>query len=560
MCCGWWAIGVHGPTDTGYRWADRYRDEHLAQGFAYEYTMSLHWVVGQMTLSGTDIATTNSTERALNVIALVVALVLGSTLISMMSAGIVDLRRSRQSKASSLLRLRDFLRQESIPVDVAAEVQRQVQARHEESMLCHEEQVDAIVHLSRSTRMKLICAIRMPALSTHDFWRMWASIDPGAMRALCLDVVDFRYVLSEDELFLAGERSSAALYIADGKHLYTQTPGTSVVDAVVCTPVGGDTWVCEASLWSEWVTVGKIAAVTRSKVFSMHADKLWTLVKEAPSVRKISTTYARNFHKQLTMAIPPFEDYPTDLYVPRTSVADLLSPQVEIDLLRSIRVRDMSPEQEAALIRELEEEKCCVTLDGTNRLLRTVLMAVLVLVRGDGRRLVEIGRLEGGAGAVASGSLKACCRLPGTKRRRGESPTLAIKRLLREDLGDLAALIRLTAVRSETQQTLSPTFGCETVYHKMVQEATRYDVELDAEHPVMMSSFVDTDNEGVPLGMGGLGDIRLQEVLMMKNKFGVPVFFSWFTQDDFDALRQNEAHFKPALKACLEELNWTTAL
>uniref|UniRef100_A0A7S2M7G5 Uncharacterized protein n=1 Tax=Zooxanthella nutricula TaxID=1333877 RepID=A0A7S2M7G5_9DINO len=88
-----------------------------------------------------------------------------------------------------------------------------------------------------------------------------------------------------------------------------------------------------------------------------------------------------------------------------------------------------------------------------------------------------------------------------------------------------------------------------------------FDVVLEeSEQAILTSRLLDTVSQGMPRrtrGMDRLGDIKFNDVLLVRNRFGVPVFFSWLMPGEFADIRNKEEEYKPEIKAWLEALSWT---
>eukprot|EP00971_Amphidinium_carterae_P153157 3035901-Amphidinium_carterae.1 len=106
MCCGWFAIGINAPSDTGDRWVDNdflSQVEHSKlkapelEDLMYQYWTTFHWSLTQITLGATEVVSGNTVERIYTVICLVFGLLFGSTLVSSLSATMVEFQMLRSA-------------------------------------------------------------------------------------------------------------------------------------------------------------------------------------------------------------------------------------------------------------------------------------------------------------------------------------------------------------------------------------------------------------------------------------------------------------------------------
>eukprot|EP00971_Amphidinium_carterae_P019806 390240-Amphidinium_carterae.1 len=95
----------------------------------YQYSTSFHWSMSQLTLGASEITCTNSYERFFNVLCLVFGLIFSSTLVSSLSATMVQFQMLRNGRAQKLRMLRQFLKDNNVDLDVSYLVQKQVKDR-----------------------------------------------------------------------------------------------------------------------------------------------------------------------------------------------------------------------------------------------------------------------------------------------------------------------------------------------------------------------------------------------------------------------------------------------
>ena len=69
----------------------------------------------------------------------------------------------------------------------------------------------------------------------------------------------------QDVVFAVGTRSTVAYFIIEGGIENLQEPKTFRVEEAVRQIVEPNSWVCEAALWSEWLTIGKSETLSQTR-------------------------------------------------------------------------------------------------------------------------------------------------------------------------------------------------------------------------------------------------------------------------------------------------------
>ena len=97
LCCPWYTACSSYDKDTGWSWFDTaagHSEDNLLlfrdAPRSYQYLASFHWAVGQLALGTVDIYPRSSLERVMFVMATVIGFLVGSTLISPLSASIIE--------------------------------------------------------------------------------------------------------------------------------------------------------------------------------------------------------------------------------------------------------------------------------------------------------------------------------------------------------------------------------------------------------------------------------------------------------------------------------------
>jgi len=440
MGCAWFAVGRLAPADTGFSWVD-VSDiggdsgmKFLESARAYQYITSIHWSMAQFTLGSIEIGCYNSVERLFNIGCLVLGLLFGSTLVSLLSATMVEYQMMRQDQTRKVRELRHYLQENSVSPGLAFLIQQQATERLRVTKKIQEKDVKALELLSRSLRTELRYEIMHPHISTHPLFHLWTSMDDYMVRGLCMDAIEYTYWRPEDEVFYAGTSTDKAYYLAKGKLVYTQYPESSAVEQKIQTPVSQGRWLSEAALWSHWIHVGTTKAHLPSEVLVVPAEGVMHMLKRNRDVLQITLEYGRQFHRRIVAARPPEASWPNDLEIPCTEYGDLVaSMDAEIKAVIGLNAIDhvikaswhRKMPRRGTLVRlkqEIRNGKSTIMLNAQGKVERVVSVVALRLQDSDGNIFTELGQMEGG--------LKACCQLPGAKREQSELANETLQRLL----------------------------------------------------------------------------------------------------------------------------------
>jgi len=331
-----------------------------------------------------------------------------------------------------------------------------------------EEDVPALRDLSLPLQQWLLKETRQPHLTTHALFRIWWNLEETAVELLC-ETVESEFYSPQDVLFVPAKSSEYMFLVVDGSFRYSQEPTTSKVLDAYEQDVDAGAWVCEAALWSDWTHVGKLEAETQVKVFKLSYEELASILEVLKMVSMVTRSYARSFYLRLTTACPPHSDWPTDLGLPFTSAADLLSKDVGVGLLRAACTSgriSLMPAESAQLEDEIRHETCALQQTERGELERLVAVHCINITRPNGDILVHLGSYHADRGLI-----DACCKLPGHKRPHGELPKAALERLLATPaLSHFSTGIKLLHVEHDVQVKEDRFPGIRSKYLRTVQQ------------------------------------------------------------------------------------------
>ena len=317
LSCAWVAIGsFYGGTDAS--WIRAYS----VVGTPFLYTTAFHWALAQLTLGSSEVNATNTAERLMNIVMLLLGLVLSSTFVSALSATLVGYQMQSSAVNDQMRLLRKFLRKRNVPSLVAFRVTKQAQHRIQQQVAIREDAVTILDTLSPSLLSELRESMYRSAVLTHPLFVLWESFSTSTFQGLT-DMCDFQFCGPGDDVFLAGTRCFRVVFLMKGALTYAQYPDSSVVAFTTNRPVEPDTWFCEAAIWCDWIHVGGAATTESSQLLVVEASRVVEVATKHRIISDVTREYCRQFHNCVIHARPP-NPLPDDLSVPSRDCADII--------------------------------------------------------------------------------------------------------------------------------------------------------------------------------------------------------------------------------------------
>jgi len=441
LACAWYTLGVHASHDTSMSWPDTVHG-FFDHGFSYEYTTSYHWAIAQMVLGGVEIQSVSSQERVFTIFCLVIGLVVGSTLISSLSASMVEFQMSMNERGQMLRTLRHFLRDHDVHVSVAYRVQKQVLEGLSQQVRLTDKDVPALNYVSSALRTTLKVEVYQAHIYTHPLFRLWSVLDSAMVRAFCADGLDFHFLRQKDSLFSPGIMAEEAFTVVKGGLIYEQSQrllGTHAVHNKGEVVLSKGAWVIEMTLWAHWITVGASTACTWTELVSVRADAISQLLWIPGLVRQVTIEYRAIYHSRIVISGKHPSDMPTDVSVPFTDLRDIVHAmhfETRNSIAKGVLGHEASKSNwlwlsSMSMNYALEEEMASgaspfflLPAAEGNGIEKVSLLVTLRMENPDGQILAQIGRHD------VSG-IRPTCQLPSLKQDNDENPRDAVLRLMK---------------------------------------------------------------------------------------------------------------------------------
>lgn len=477
--CTWYFIGRLGDTNTGMRWIDFVADNGRSQvafidtDLSYQYFTSFHWAVSQITLGAMEVVSTTSFERGYTIFCLVSGLLFGSTLVSSLSATMLEVQMDKRDSYLKMQQMRQFLRENKVSRETQVQVEKQLTERLSVKVKLKEDQVEGLKLISSAMRTHIRFEMFSQHMRSYPLFRLWINIDTEFMKRVCRESVHVTFLRNQDDLFTAGKAADDTYYLMIGRLTYTQEPESSPVDETSSREVTDPCWLAEAALWTQWIHVGNATASLYSEVAEVRVSEIMVHLQRATTILNITEEYCRSFHRRLQAAVPPASAWPDDLQVPQTDWSDLvlsLSRETQtvigLDALREAaesRKWSKSATGMDKLGLEVESGKSTVMLNALGEIERVVSLVAMKLCNEQDQMFIQICKLESG-----QMSMKPACQLPGRKQDRGELVIDTFDQLLANKLNVVSHDVEVTHTEREFEHKESKEFGVRTKYQRNI--------------------------------------------------------------------------------------------
>jgi len=334
LACIWMLIGRIGHADTGVRWLDTAvlydpTSEIVLEyskdlSMVYQYSLSFHWALAQLTLGASDVTAQNSLEMIYTIVCITLGLLMGTSLISVFSAEMVEVQLSSRQKDAVHKQLYHFLKHHRIDNGFSRRVRAMVLERLKKSPPVAAQDVHSLRLLPNYLQMDLHFRICGRSLLTHPIFSIWRSFSANSVLRFCMDAVQLIETRPNDEVFGGGKRAENAYHVRTGHGVYEQDPESAPVIDSTSTKVHESKWLAEAALWLDWTHVGTFRVSVQAEVLVISVDGIPSVLQQNVVLQEITVAYCRAYHARVIASFPPMSEFPTDLGVRDCDFEDIL--------------------------------------------------------------------------------------------------------------------------------------------------------------------------------------------------------------------------------------------
>jgi len=456
-------------TDLGTLYGvDDYSPESLPQSFLY--ASSVYWSMTSMTSGASIFMPKTSGESFFSLLFVTFGILVASSLISSLSAMLVEFNMRNSHRNEVLRKLTSFLRQHALNSGISTRVINQITSRMAERHSISAEDIPSLQLLSVELREELWLNIFRPLLSRHDFLRALDYVDDKFMRHVCFEVVMWRGVKPGEVIVTAGSESDHAVFTKYGQLIY-QTHGEHADHRRTATEVTVGVWLYEVTLWLTWEALGYAEAAQASEVLLLSHESLWKLLDAFPELLSIVCDYARTLSELVQRERPPLTDLGTlidydtiALLMPSETRMALSRPAwMALQQLKTSATDGAGRGMWAKLEEEFRDGTCELGQDYHGGVLRVVWVVAVNMRRFDGRVCVQLGEMKGDEFHIS-------LVRPGTKIKQGEFPMDAITRFVGAHLPFLES-VKWDDRQVETELKVSRRYPLATKYVRTIYYA-----------------------------------------------------------------------------------------
>eukprot|EP00811_Abedinium_folium_P028929 NODE_451_length_3036_cov_8.713304.p1 GENE.NODE_451_length_3036_cov_8.713304~~NODE_451_length_3036_cov_8.713304.p1 ORF type:complete len:727 (-),score=144.44 NODE_451_length_3036_cov_8.713304:855-2741(-) len=300
IACLWYLLGSYGVDADMSNWITHSQLSHRSMPF--KYTTSLHWSLTQFTPAGMDVNARNTLERIFSIIVLFFAMVAFSSIVGGITAGMTSLRNLKQENTKQLWLLRRYMRQRTVPLDLAGRIHNYLDHKtNTATKFVQEEQIKGVLgQLSAALINELKYHNQATSLVTHP---LLAYIDENmvtVMHRLCKVALSIEAYGDHEGIFAGGDWAKKVYFLRAPVrlHLHSHTV-PAAYNPLGCEPLEpplrhGEA-IGEGSLWTAWRHRGTFFAVNPCEVISLDSGVFSDVLCTHPRPRYIASRYAALF-------------------------------------------------------------------------------------------------------------------------------------------------------------------------------------------------------------------------------------------------------------------------
>jgi len=149
----------------------------------------------------------------------------------------------------------------------------------------------------------------VPDIAHHMFFSVLSNICDRAMHKLCKLAITTAEQASSDLIFQKGQGASSMLFVSDGSLQYSVSHTSKQPQRTI----GVLEWSTEACLWTMWVHVGELRAMSESRVLCIDSSEFGRAIVKFLASWQLARPYALAFVNMLNSV---GADELSDLYDP----------------------------------------------------------------------------------------------------------------------------------------------------------------------------------------------------------------------------------------------------
>jgi len=303
VACTWYLVGKESGRGA-QSWVEFY--DVKPTSWDNQYFTSLHWSLSQMTPGSMDIMPQNVWERMFNCLVLIIGIIVFSSIISSITAGLTALKNIHGRYNRQRFMLRRFLRERCVsPVVTSRVLQYTDNILKPMQRMVRKSEVELLPCLPKSLYLDVILELYDSYLTVHPLFRALKEQNRLVLQKICCSALEQVLLSKEDVLFSPGESALSMYFVILGKIQYSRQD----VEVVV---YEAKTWVCEVALWTPWVHQGEMVALMDSELLSLHSGTFREVMAQHHGEMLLLKEYGTEFVYRLNEQVGFFGEGPKD--------------------------------------------------------------------------------------------------------------------------------------------------------------------------------------------------------------------------------------------------------
>lgn len=500
---------------------------------AFQYLTALHWAMSQMTPGSMEVYPTNSLERLCNVFCLLCCLIFSSSLVSVLSAKMIEFKMCRQQEMKQMDELRQFFHANQVEGALAQRVFHHVAVKMKSAKPLVVDNVTAVKCLSSTLRQELHLELFGDKLLRYPIICAWP--DDAVRRLIRNSAVTHTVLKAEEELFTVGTSPDTFYMFMQGSLRFSVDPSEASRTVGTAVEVEAGTWLAEPALWIQWRHRGTIHSVADSVLLTLKVHPLHKVLKSELQLASFTADWARAFARTALLQqadINYFDIGAVEHSFVVTEMSRLHRARLQERCLELLsdklakRGAHMSSTKRCADYEKVADEvvdgESILIPSGTGKLQRHLFIVALEMRRAGDAFLCQIANYRPDTGAVRF------VKLPGAKLSIGQNPEEVRNKLLAQMIGASAARIcwqDITFKREENADTKPGGLSLVSKYHRVVHTGI-----LDDECGATFGHSLQPPQNDL---------IASREVSYLDSSNGRKKVYAWITSEEMVALREN---------------------
>jgi len=345
IACMWYSIGTSTEGNALTRnWVQANGLDE--KGVEYRYATAMHWSLTQFTPASMEVYPHNAIERAFCIIVVLFAMVTFSSFVSTLTSNMTHLRNRTADETRQFWLLRRYLKDLNITKMTSLRVQRYLEfAYRRQQQRVQEKEVALLNLLSQPLRYEVKHESFAPHLYMHPLF-----MAVGEQTKAFTESLQAVSLASRDVCFATGQAAVNMFFVVDGDLFYSvpdeeeedeeavpdsnsdfeecvsgeprrESGGQelfadlmrfsalsdefeaeeeeSLCEEGLNSRVGEGQWITEAVLWTPWVHLGDLQALTDSQLITVDANSFGSAVRNATSLWSVLHRYGLAFVLEL---------------------------------------------------------------------------------------------------------------------------------------------------------------------------------------------------------------------------------------------------------------------